>query len=86
MAGACKAPARSARLTALLRARSEQLLRLKEDSFALLFEEMRKLRSPDELHEAKAGSGPAVNMPAQTALRLDAIATQLENLAERLEG
>lgn len=36
----------------MLRARSEQLLRLKEDSFALLTEEMRKLRSADELHEA----------------------------------
>jgi len=34
------------------RTRSEQLVRLKEDSFSLLFEEMRKLRSPDELHEA----------------------------------
>jgi hypothetical protein len=36
----------------MLRSRSEQLLRLKDDSFTLLFEEMRKLRSPDELHEA----------------------------------
>lgn len=36
----------------MLRARGEQLLRLKDDAFALLFEEMRKLRSPDELHEA----------------------------------
>jgi hypothetical protein len=36
----------------MLRARGEQLVRLKEDAFVLLFEEMRKLRSPDELHEA----------------------------------
>jgi hypothetical protein len=36
----------------MLRSRSEQLVRLKDDSFSLLFEEMRKLRSPDELHEA----------------------------------
>lgn len=36
----------------MLRARSEQLVRLRDDAFALLFDEMRKLRSPDELHEA----------------------------------
>jgi hypothetical protein len=36
----------------MLRVRGEQLVRLKDDAFALLFDEMRKLRSPDELHEA----------------------------------
>lgn len=36
----------------MLRARGEQLVRLRDDAFALLFDEMRKLRSPDELHEA----------------------------------
>lgn len=35
----------------MLRARGEQLVRLRDDAFALLFDEMRKRRSPDELHE-----------------------------------
>jgi len=35
----------------MLRGRTEQLVRLKDDAFALLTEEMRKFRTPDQLHE-----------------------------------
>lgn len=36
----------------MLLARTEQLVRLKNDAFSLLNEEMRKFKTPDELHEA----------------------------------
>lgn len=36
----------------MLRSRGEQLIRLKDDIFSLLGEEMRKAKSPDELHES----------------------------------
>ncbi len=36
----------------MLRTRTEQLMRLKNDAFALLNEEMRKFKTPDQLHEA----------------------------------
>lgn len=64
----------------MLRARSEQLLRLKEDSFALLFDEMRKLRSPDELHEAKPDKLAADFLAALKARSLPGVLSLLGGL------
>ena len=64
----------------MLRARSEQLVRLKEDSFALLFEEMRKVRSPDELHEAKPDKLAADFLAALKARNLPGLLALLGGL------
>lgn len=64
----------------MLRGRSEQLVRLKEDSFALLFEEMRKVRSPDELHEAKPEKIAADFLAALKARSLPGVLSLLGGL------
>ena len=64
----------------MLQARSEQLVRLKEDSFALLFEEMSKLRSPDELHEAKPDKLAADFIAALKARNLPGVLSLLGGL------
>ena len=64
----------------MLQARSEQLVRLKEDAFALLFEEMRKLHSPDELHEAKPDKLAADFLAALKARNLPGVLALLGGL------
>ena len=66
----------------MLLARTEQLVRLKNDAFALLNEEMRKFKSPDELHEAAPGKLAADFIAAVQARDLPAVLSLLGGLED----
>ncbi len=56
----------------MLRARGEQLVRLKDNIFSMLSEEMRKVKSPDDLHKSTPEKLAADFLAALTARNLPA--------------
>jgi hypothetical protein len=66
----------------MLLARTEQLVRLKNDAFALLNDEMRKFKSPDELHEATPEKLAADFIAAVQTRDLPAVLTLLGGLED----
>ena len=64
----------------MLRTRSTQLVRLKDDAFSVLFDEMRKVKDPQELHKATPGNLAKDFLAALQARDLPAVLAMLGGL------
>lgn len=64
----------------MLRTRSTQLVRLKEDAFSVLFDEMKKVKSPEQLHQATPGNLTKDFLAALQAKDLPAVLAMLGGL------
>lgn len=64
----------------MLRTRSTQLVRLKDDAFSVLFDEMKKVKSPADLHQATPGNLAKDFLAALQAKDLPAVLAMLGGL------